>query len=150
MAVLHIPLSLTPNGIFDRAATEENIVGSRLRLFVLSGAGEYLRLPSPGIRNMWVLFYNMGISARFCDIMEEDKRRSLEQIIKAEVNSWFDDITEIQDVNLIGDEREENGIKFRTENKEYVFKFKLSRSEKGLKAGTIGPWDIVEEIHDIY
>ncbi len=150
MAVLHIPLTLSPIGTFQRASTEENIVGSRLRLFVLSGAGEYLKLPSPGIRAMWVQFYNMGMSARFCDIMEEDKRRSLEQIIKNEVNNWFGDIAEIYDVNLIGDEREENGIKFRTENKEYVYKFKISRSEKGLKAGTIGPWNIIEETHDVY
>jgi hypothetical protein len=150
MAVLHLPLSLTPIGIFERAATEENIVGSRLRLFVLSGAGEYLKLPSPGIRVMWVQFYNMGMSSRFCDIMEEDKRRSLEQIIKEEVNGWFIDIAEIQDVKLLGDEKEENGIKFRTENKEYVYTFKISRSEKGLKAGTVGPWNIIEATHDVY
>jgi hypothetical protein len=150
MAVLHLPLTLTPIGIFERAATEENIVGSRLRLFVLSGAGEYLKLPSPGIRAMWVQFYNMGMSSRFCDIMEEDKRRSLELIIKEEVNGWFKDIAEIQDVKLLGDEQEDNGIKFRTENKEYVYTFKISRSEKGLKAGTIGPWNIIEATHDVY
>jgi hypothetical protein len=150
MAVLHLPLSLTPIGIFERAATEENIVGSRLRLFVLSGAGEYLKLPSPGIRAMWVQFYNMGMSSRFCDIMEEDRRRSLEQIIKEEVNGWFKDIAEIHDVKLLGDEHEENGIKFRTENKEYVYTFKVSRSDKGLKAGTVGPWNIIEATHDVY
>jgi len=150
MAVLHLPLSLTPIGIFQRATTEENIVGSRLRLFLLSGAGEYLKLPSPGIRAMWVQFYNMGMSSRFCDIMEEDKRRSLEQIIKEEVNNWFKDITEIHDVKLVGDEQEENGIKFRTENKEYVYTFKISRSEKGLKAGTVGPWNIIEATHDVH
>jgi hypothetical protein len=150
MAVLHLPLSLTPIGIFERAATEENIVGSRLRLFVLSGAGEYLKLPSPGIRAMWVQFYNMGMSSRFCDIMEEDRRRSLEQIIKEEVNGWFKDIADIHDVKLLGDEREENGIKFRTENKEYIYTFKISRSEKGLKAGTVGPWNIIEATHDVY
>jgi hypothetical protein len=49
----------------------------------------------------------------------------------------------------LGDDREENGIKFRTENKEFVYTFKISRSEKGLKAGTVGPWNIIEATHDV-
>lgn len=149
MAFLHLPLSLSSTGIFERATTEENIVGSRLRLFILSGAGEYIKLPSPGIRTLWIHFYNMGTSGRFCEILEEDKRRSLEKIIKDEVNNWFSDTIEIKEVEILGNEETDNGIKFQTSDKEFIFTFKLAQSSKGLKSGTIGPWNIIEEIHDL-
>ena len=144
MAVLHLPLTLTPTGVFERAGTEENIVGSRLRLFILSGAGEYLRLPSPGIRALWIQLYNMGITARFCDAMREDERKPLEATILNEVNFWMEDIANIVDVKFLGDDHTDNGILFETKTRQFIFSFHYARTGHGLQKGAVGPWNIVE------
>jgi len=144
MAVLHLPLTLTSAGILERAGTEENIIGSRLRLFILSGAGEYLRLPSPGIRALWVQLYNMGITARFCDAMREDERVPLEATLLDEINFWLEDIAPIRDVRLLGDEHTDNGIMFRTKTREFIFSFQYARTGHGLQRGAVGPWNIIE------
>jgi len=91
----------------------------------------------------------MGTSGHFCKLLEEDKRRTLERIIRDEVNNWFAETVEIMEVTILGDEEEENGVKFLTINKEYIYTFKLAQSGRGLKTGTIGPWNILEGIHDI-
>ncbi len=149
MAVLHLPLTLTPAGVFDRAGTEENIVGSRLRLFIASGAGEYLRLPSPGIRALWIQMYNIGVTARICDVLQETQRRSLEDTILGEVNAWFGETARILEVKLLGDEQNDNGILFETKNRQFIFAFHFARTGHGLQKGSIGPWNIVETVNVI-
>jgi len=149
MAFLHLPLTLAPTGVFERAKTEENIVGSRLRMFINSGAKEYLKLPSPGIRALWIQLYTMGVSSRFCDVMHEDERRSLENIIRDEVNAWMGEEIVVNDVKLAGDDREDNGIKFQTENKQFVFYFRFLPSNKAGGSLAVGPWSIIEAIHEI-
>jgi hypothetical protein len=144
VALLHIPLTLSSSGVFERATTEEDVVGSRLRLFLLSGMGEYLQLPSPGIRALWIQLYTMGISSRFCDLMEEQERSSLEMTILDELNTWLDGIATIVEVKLLGDEKDDNGIRFRTETREFVFSFKFARPGAGLGAGSVGSWNILE------
>jgi|WetSurMetagenome_2_1015567.scaffolds.fasta_scaffold505336_2 hypothetical protein len=149
MALLHLPLSLSSSGTFDRAGTEENYVGTRLRVFLLAGMGQYLRLPSPGIRAMWLQLYSMGISARFRDSMEERERVSLENSIREELNVWFGETATITSVELCGDEREENGIRFRTTSREFTFTFHFALPGRGLGGGSIGPWNIIETSHAI-
>ena len=144
MAVLHLPLSLTSTGILERAGTEENIIGSRLRVFILSGAGEYLRLPSPGIRALWIQLYNMGITARFRDAMREDELVPLEATLLNEINFWLEDTTAIYEVKLLGDEQTDNGILFRTKTREFIFSFIYARTGHGLQRGAVGPWNIIE------
>jgi len=144
MAVLRVPLTLTSAGILERAGTEENIIGSRLRLFIVSGAGEYLRLPSPGIRALWIQLYNMGITARFCDAMREDERIPLENTLLNEINFWLEDIATIYEVKLLGDEQTDNGILFRTKTRQFIFSFHYARTGHGLQRGAVGPWNIIE------
>ncbi len=149
MAVVHLPVTLTSAGVLERAGTEENIIGTRLRLFIHSGAGEYLRLPSPGIRALWVQIYNIGISARLCDVMQETQRRSLEDTILKEVNSWLEQTASVLSVKLLGDEEKENGILFETRSRQYIFTFHYARTGHGLQKGAIGPWNIVETVNVI-
>ena len=150
MAFLHLPLTLSANGFFERAATEENTAGSRLRLFICSGAGEYLRLPTMGIRALWMNLLTIGVSARLCDVLRENERRDLEELIKQDVNAWLGDseITVTQ-VTLLGDEQDENGIKFRTEGREFVFTFHYMRSIPNSKS-SIGPWQIKESSYAVF
>jgi hypothetical protein len=140
MALLHLPLTLSPTGLLERATTEENTLASRLRLFILAGMGEYLRLPSPGVRAVWTQLYTMGSSSRFCNQMDPQSRKKLEGIIEDELNAWLEGTAEIKEVKLLGDDREENGIRFRTSTKEFVFRFKCAPGGRGM----IGSWNIVE------
>jgi hypothetical protein len=149
MALLHLPLTFSSSGTFERAGTEEDSVGTRLRLLLLAGMGEYLRLPSPGIRAMWLQLYTMGISSRFRDSMEERERVGLENAIRDEANVWFNSTATIVAVELRGDEREENGIRFRTASREFTFTFHFALPGRGLGSGSIGPWNIVESSHAI-
>ena len=149
MALLHLPLTLSSSGVFERASTEENYVGARPRLFLLSGMGQYLRLPSPGVRAMWQQLYTMGISSRFCDSMGEQERMTLENAIKQELNTWLDGTATIAEVKLLGNESEENGIQFATDNREYRFTFRFALPGRGLNAGSVGPWNIIETSHAI-
>ncbi len=144
MALLHLPLTLTSAGTFERAGTDENIVDSRLRLFLLSGMGEYLRLPSPGVRALWIQLFTMGPSSRFCDAIPEGERESLENTIKEELNLWLDGIATVYEVHLLGNEREENGIRFATESRDTTFHFRFARP------GMIGCWNIIEESHALH
>ena len=111
---LHLPLTLQPSGFLERAGTEEDLVGRRLRVFVLSGVGEYLRLPSPGIRSFWIQLISIGVSSRLRDVLDPgDERTKLEEIILEEVNHWLGRLPEIQSVEILGDLENENGIAFR-------------------------------------
>jgi hypothetical protein len=148
MSLLHLPLSLTLQGSLSRATTEENTIGSRLRLFITSGVGEYLKLPSPGIRALWIQLYTMGISSRLCNVMEEQKRMELERIIKSEVNAWLDGIAIIMEVKLLGDEHEKNGVSFTTDSREFKFVFQYIPPGQGTHFGNVGPWKIIESSHE--
>ena len=150
MSLFHLPLSLSSQGLLERTTVEENIVGSRLRLFITSGAGEYLKLPSPGIRALWMQLYTMGVSSRFYYVMEEQKRTELEKIIKGEVNLWLEDLAIITEVKLIGDEHEHNGIRFRTDSREYNYEFHYRTPGQGIHLGDVGPWNILESSHEIH
>jgi hypothetical protein len=143
MAVLQVPLALSPSGTFERAGAEENVVDTRLRIFLLSGMGEYLRLPSPGVRTLWVHLYTMGPSARFSDSLSPEDRETLEVTIREELEAWFEGLTSVTDVRLVGDAREENGIRFVTTTRDTLFRFRYARP------GMIGCWNIIEEAHAI-
>ncbi len=139
MALLHVPLTITPSGVFERAENEETSLDERLRLFLLSGMGEYLRLPSPGIRALWVQLYTMGPSARFRDVFPQEERETLESTIREETNAWLEETATVVEVKLLGDELEENGIRFVSERRDTLFRFKYA------KPGTVGCWNISEE-----
>jgi hypothetical protein len=143
MALLQIPISLSTTGAFERAGTDENVVDVRLRLFLLSGMGQYLRLPSPAVRALWGHLYTMGPSARFSDCLAREERGSLEVAIREELEAWLEGVTGVSDVTLVGDEHEENGIRFVTTARETLFRFRYARP------GMIGCWDIIEESHAI-
>ncbi len=141
MALLHLPFTVSPSGVFERADNEENTLDERLRLFLLSGMGKYLRLPSPGIRALWVQLYTMGPSARFRDVFPQEERETLQETIREEVNVWLEETAVVQEVMLLGDELEDNGIRFVSERRNTLFRFKYARP------GTIGCWNITEESH---
>ena len=141
MALFHLPLTITPSGVFERAESEENSLDERLRLFLLSGMGQYLRLPSPGVRALWVQLYTMGPSSRFRDTFAQEDRESLENTIREEVNLWLDDTATVLEVSLVGDEVEDNGIRFVSERRDTLFRFKYARP------GTVGCWNITGESH---
>lgn len=141
MALFHLPLTISPSGVFERAETEENSLDERLRLFLLSGMGQYLRLPSPGIRALWVQLYTMGPSSRFRDAFAREERETLENTIREEVNLWLEETATVQEVSLVGDEVEDNGIRFVSERRDTFFRFKYARP------GTVGCWNIIEESH---
>ena len=149
MAFLHLPLTLMSTGVFERAATEEDTLGSRLRMFLLAGMGEYLRLPSPGVRAVWTQLYTMGMSSRFCNQMDPQARKKLEKIINEELNTWLEGTANIVEVKLMGDDRDSNGIRFKTETREFVFRFQFARAGRGLSAGSIGSWNILESSNAI-
>jgi hypothetical protein len=139
MALLHLPLTITPSGVFERAESEESSLDERLRLFLLSGMGQYLRLPSPGIRALWVQLYTMGPSARFRDVFPQEERETLESTIREETNAWLEETATVVEVRLLGDELEENAIRFVSERRSTLFRFRYA------KPGTVGCWNISEE-----
>ncbi len=141
MALLHLPFTISPSGVFERADSEENTLDERLRLFLLSGMGQYLRLPSPGIRALWVQLYTMGPSARFRDVFPQEERETLQETVREEVNIWLEETAAVQEVTLLGDELEDNGIRFLSERRDTLFRFRYARP------GTIGCWNITEESH---
>jgi hypothetical protein len=158
MAFLHLPLKIdSRTGYFEIARSEENIIGARLKLFVVSGGGEYLRLPSPGIRDLWIQLNAMGVSSRFSSMLV-DVREELEKNILGEVNSWLEDLDDsivVNEVRLIptiaGENAgySENGIKFKANNRQYIFTFHHMLSGHGLNTGTVGQWNIIETIDEI-
>jgi hypothetical protein len=139
MALLHLPLTITPSGVFERVESEEASLDERLRLFLLSGMGQYLRLPSPGIRALWVQLYTMGPSARFRDVFPPEERETLENTIREEANAWLEETATVVEVTLLGDELEENGIRFVSERRDTLFRFRYARP------GTVGCWNISGE-----
>jgi hypothetical protein len=141
MALFHLPLTISPSGVFERAESEENSLDERLRLFLLSGMGQYLRLPSPGIRALWVQLYTMGPSSRFRDTFPQEERETLENTIREEVNLWLEETATVLEVSLVGDELEDNGIRFVSERRDTLFRFKYARP------GTVGCWNITGESH---
>jgi hypothetical protein len=141
MALLHLPLTITPSGVFERAESGENNLDDRLRLFLLSGMGQYLRLPSPGIRALWIQLYTMGPSGRFRDVFSPEDRETLENTIREEANVWLEETASVLEVKLLGDELEDNGIRFVSDRRDTLFRFKYARP------GTVGCWNITEESH---
>jgi hypothetical protein len=141
MALLQLPLTISPSGVFERADSEESSLDERLRLFLLSGMGQYLRLPSPGVRSLWIQLYTMGPSSRFRDTFGQEEREALENAIREEVNSWLEESATVMEVSLLGDEVEENGIRFVSERRDTVFRFTYARP------GTVGCWNIIGESH---
>ena len=141
MALLHLPLTVSSSGVFERAESEENSLDERLRLFLLSGMGQYLRLPSPGIRALWVQLYTMGPSSRFRDAFAQEERETLENAIREEVNLWLEETATVLEVSLVGDEVEDNGIRFVSERRDTLFRFRFARP------GTVGCWNISGESH---
>ncbi len=141
MALLHLPLTITPSGVFERVESQENSLDDRLRLFLLSGMGQYLRLPSPGIRALWIQLYTMGPSARFRDVFPPEDRETLENSIREEANVWLEETASVLEVKLLGDELEDNGIRFVSDRRDTLFRFKYA------KPGTVGCWNITEESH---
>jgi hypothetical protein len=139
MALLHLPLTISPSGVFERTGSEETSLDERLRLFLLSGMGQYLRLPSPGIRALWVQIYTMGPSARFRDVFPQEERETLENTIREEVNVWLEETATVLEVTLLGDELEENGVRFVSERRDTLFRFRYARH------GTVGCWNISGE-----
>lgn len=144
MALLHLPLTLSSGGAFERATSVDDTIGSRLRLFLVSGMGEYLRLPSPGMRALWTRLYTMGTSSRFCNLLEPQDRKQLERTIKEELNIWLEGAATIGEVKILGDEREENGIRFKTATQVFEFRFLFARAGRGLGSSAIGSWNIME------
>jgi hypothetical protein len=141
MALLRLPLTISASGVFERADSEEDSLVARLRLFLLSGMGQYLRLPSPGIRALWVQLYTMGPSARFRDVFMQEERETLENTIRDEINIWLEEIATVHEVSLTGDEVVDNGIRFVSDRGEALFRFKYARP------GTVGCWNITEDSH---
>ena len=153
MALLKLPLRFSTGGFFEYSQIDEDYLGARLRVFILSGAGKYLILPSPGIRVMWQQLFTIGPSTKLCskNVFPESERRFLEDAIKKEANIWLElgkDI--IKQVTITGDDKTNNGIIFRTEGYEFVFTFEFAKPGKGLHKDAIGNWNVMERVNVLH
>ncbi len=149
MTLLKLPLELTPSGFFKLSDNEDEALRERLRIFVLAGAGGYMKLPSPGISRFWETIRAMGISSRICSVIKDEERVKLEDIIREEVNAWLADIVDIKRVKLLGDQSTANGIAFTSATQTMVLSFAYaSGKERGLN--TIGTWNIREHWHAVH
>jgi len=151
MAFLRLPLELNSAGAFERSATHEDYLQTRLRVFILSGASKYLLLPSPGISSLWLQLTTIGPTSKFCgkDVFPENERRQLEDTIKKEANIWLEGNEEITDVTIFGDGTVPNGILFRTAELEFSFTFEFAMPGMGRQKGTLGNWNIREHVNVI-
>lgn len=153
MAVLRLPFSISGSGFFDRSKNNDEFLLTRLRIFVLSGSGKYLVLPSPGISLLWQQLITIGPSSklRSKNILPENDRQKLEFSIKNEANIWLRDSDNvINKVEIIGEEGTPNGIKFLTKEFEFIFSFVFALPGETLYRNSIGNWNIMEKINVIY
>lgn len=148
MATLRLPLSLNASGVFELSAPTDPIVRDRIRLFLLSGAGEYARLPSRGVREFWAHLFTAGSGGDLRRAMEEKAVRNIEKLILNEINGWLQGIGTVEDVTVLGDEHSPNGIRFSTDNEVVEFTFLLSRATK-LTGIIVGPFTMIEKVHDV-
>jgi len=147
MAVLKLPISLLPNGVFERPTPEDNIVGPRLKVFLLSGMTATPLFSPSGIRAFWRLLYSMGASSRFKYFMDTEAVVGLEDAILKEANEWLEEIAVVEEVELLGDEEHDNALIFKTRNYEFVFTLKYVTPGHG--HASVGPWEIVEGSHGL-
>ncbi len=153
MALLKLPLSISTGGFFEQSSIDEDYLGARLKVFILSGAGRYLVLPSPGIKILWMQLSTIGPTSKFCnkDVFPESERRKLEEAIKREANSWLKiGNNVIKEVKILGNDTTANGIKFMTEGFEFIFTFEFAMVGKGLLSDSIGNWNIMERVNVIH
>lgn len=153
MALLKLPLGLGSGGFFEHSTIDEDYLGARLRVFLLSGSGKYLILPSPGIKVLWIHLATIGPSSklRSKNILPETKRRILEDSILSEANSWLQLGSKvIKDVEIIGDDKHPNGVVFYTEGFEFIFTLEFALPGKGLLKDSIGNWNVMEKVNVIH
>ena len=147
MALLKLPLSLLPSGVFERPAPDENGVGPRLKIFLLSGMTDTPVLASTGIRAFCRYLYSMGASSRFKYFMDMENIVALEDAILKEANNWLEGNSTIEEVELLGDEERDNALVFKTRSHEFAFTLKYVTPGHG--HASVGPWEIVEGSHGI-
>ncbi len=153
MAVLRLPFSITDSGFFERAKNNDEYMLTRLRVFVLSGAGKYLVLPSPGISVLWHQLITIGPTAklRSKSIFPDNERQKMEYTIRDEANLWLKESgNSIRRVEIIGDDSTANGIKFVTDEFEFIFSFIFVLPGEALHRNAIGNWNIMEKVNVIY
>jgi hypothetical protein len=153
MAVLRLPFSISGNGFFDRSKNNDEFLLTRLRIFVLSGSGKYLVLPSPGISLLWQQLITIGPTSklRSKNILPENDRQKLEYSIRNEANIWLKESDNvINKVEIIGDDNTQNGIKFLTKEFEFIFSFIFAMPGEMMHKNSIGNWNIMEKINVIY
>lgn len=153
MAVLKLPFSISNSGFFDRSKFNDEFLLTRLRIFVLSGSGRFLVLPSPGVSLLWQQLITIGPTSklRSKNIFPESDRQRLESSIRNEANYWLKDSGNfISKVEIIGDDSNPNGIKFTTEGFEFIFSFVFALPGETLHKNSIGNWNIMEKVNVIY
>ncbi len=153
MAVLKLPFSISGSGFFDRSKYNDEFLLTRLRIFVLSGSGRFLVLPSPGISMLWQQLITIGPTSRLRskNIFPENERQILERSIRNEANFWLKDSgNNISRVEIVGDDNNQNGIKFTTEGFEFIFSFVFAMPGETLHKNSIGNWNIMEKVNVIY
>lgn len=153
MAVLKLPFSISGSGFFDRAKYNDEFLLTRLRIFVLSGSGKFLVLPSPGISLLWQQLITIGPTSklRSKSIFPESDRQKLEFSIRNEANYWLKESDNvINKVEIIGDDSTPNGIKFTTGEFEFIFSFIFAMPGETLHKNSIGNWNIMEKVNVIY
>lgn len=149
MSYLKIPFSISNDGFLVRN-DDYNLIQSRLRVFVLSGAGKFQILPSPGISSIWLKLTTMGQTSKLCmkGVLSEDERKKLENVIKSEVNYWLKELKiDVYKVVVLGDDKEPNGIAFYVKGSEYKYYFEFTNNYINRKR-IIGNWSI-KEIHNV-
>jgi len=156
MAYLKLPLTINRDGVFDLSTSKNDFIMSRLKIFVLSGSGHYLYLPSSGIAALWLKLSVLGKNALFTnkDVFPEDERKKLELVIKDEANKWFsvdnNFFDEILSVKITGDKDNKNGIIFRFEDNEFIFEFTFENYNSGKTRNKIGNWVIRESVNVVF
>lgn len=156
MAYLKLPITINRDGVFELSASKNDFIMSRLKIFVLSGSGHYLYLPSKGIAALWLKLSVLGKNTRFTnkDVFPEDERKKLEQVIKDEVNNWFtmenNFFDEIISVKIVGDKDTKNGIIFKFEENEFIFEFTFENYNSSKTLSKIGNWVIRESVNVVF
>ena len=147
MALLKLPLSLVTNGLLERPAPEDNTLGPRLRIFLFTGMTDTPLLTPSGIRALWRYLYSMGASSRFKYFMDMETIVALEDAILKEANEWLEGIATVEEVEIIGDEENDNALIFKTQNHEFSFTMKYIVPGHG--RASVGPWEIIEGSHGL-
>jgi len=156
MAYLKLPLSINKDGVFELSTSKNDFIKSRLRIFVLSGSGRYLYLPSLGIASLWNKLTILGKNTKFTnkDVFPEDERKKLELLIREEVNNWLsienNFFDKIISVKIVGDTKTNNGIIFKFVDNEYIFEFIFENYNSKKNYNKIGNWIIQESINVVF